>query len=127
MIVVDASAAVLALFNDGEARRMLSTEPLVAPHLIDVEIAHALRRQVRTGALEPAEAETCLATWQLLGIERVGVTDLLARVWEMRDNVSSYDAAYVALAEASGCVLLTGDARLAQAPGPRCTITVVRT
>ena len=126
MIVVDASAALLALLNDGDARRALSIEALVAPHLIDVEVGHVLRRHVRTGMLEPEAAETCLASWQLLGIERVGVTDLLGRMWELRDNVSSYDAAYVAVAEALDCTLLTGDARLAHAPGPRCTTTVVR-
>ncbi len=127
MIVVDASAALLALLNDGEARRALGTEALLAPHLIDVDITHVLRRHVRTGTLEPTAAETCLATWQRLGIERVSVTDMLGRIWELRDNVSSYDAAYVAVAEALDCALLTGDARLAQAPGPRCTTTVFRT
>lgn len=127
MIVVDASAALLALFNDGEARRALSDDALVAPHLIDVEITNALRRQVRTGVLEQAAAEECLATWQLLGLERVAVTHLLGRMWELRDNVTSYDAAYVAVAEALDVALLTGDARVANAPGPRCTTMVVRT
>ncbi len=127
MIVVDASAALLALLNDGEARRMLTTEALVAPHLIDVEVTHVLRRHVRTGSLEPSAAETCLATWQRVGIERVSVTELLGRMWELRDNLSSYDAAYVAVAEAIDCALLTADAKVAHAPGPRCTTTVVRT
>ena len=126
MIVVDASAALLALLNDGEARRVLSDDALVAPHLIDVEAANALRRQVRTGVLEPAAAEECLTTWQLLGLERVAVTHLLGRMWELRD-VTSFDAAYVAVAEAFNVALLTGDARVANAPGPRCTSVVVRT
>ena len=127
MIVVDASAALLALLNDGEARRALSNDALVAPHLIDVEVTNALRRQVRTGVLEPAAAEECLATWQLLGLERVAVTHLLGRMWELRDNVTPYDAAYVAVAEELDLALLTGDARVANAPGPRCTTVVVRT
>ena len=99
MIVVDASAALLALLNAGEARRALSNDTLIAPHLIDVEVTSALRRQVRTGVLEAAAAEECLASWQLLGLERVAVTHLLGRMWELRDNVTPYDAAYVAVAE----------------------------
>ena len=59
MIVVDASAALLALLNDGDARRALSNESLIAPHLIDVEVTSALRRQVRAGVLEPAAAAEC--------------------------------------------------------------------
>lgn len=127
MIVVDASAALLALLNAGEARRALSNDALVAPHLIDVEVTSGLRRQVRSGVLEPAAAEECLATWQVLGLERVAVTPLLGRMWELRDNVTPYDAAYVAVAEALDVALLTGDARVANAPGPRCTTVVVRT
>ncbi len=127
MIVVDASAALLALLNDGDARRALSNESLIAPHLIDVEVTSALRRQVRAGVLEPAAAAECLATWQLLGLERVAVTHLLGRMWELRDNVTPYDAAYVAVAEELDLALITGDARVANAPGPRCTTMVVRT
>jgi len=127
VIVVDASAGLLALLNDGEARRALSNDTLIAPHLIDVEVTSALRRQVRTGVLESAAGEECLASWQLLGLERVAVTHLLGRMWELRDNVTPYDAAYVAVAEALDLTLLTGDTRVASAPGPRCTTTVVRT
>jgi predicted nucleic acid-binding protein len=127
VIVVDASAALLALLNAGEARRALSNDTLIAPHLIDVEVTSALRRQVRTGVLEAAAAEECLGAWQVLGLERVAVTHLLGRMWELRDNVTPYDAAYVAVAEELDLALLTGDARVANAPGPRCTTMVVRT
>ncbi len=64
--------------------------------------------------------------WQRLGLERVGVSGLLGRVWELRENLSAYDATYVALAEALESPLVTADGRLARAPGPRCTITLVR-
>ncbi len=59
-------------------------------------------------------------------MRRFAVVGLLARIWELRDNVTAYDAAYVALAEGLACELVTADARLAQAPGPTCSITVVR-
>jgi len=126
MIVLDASAAVLGLLNDGEARAALATEPVVCPHLADAEVAHALRAQVLQGRVEVAAATRALEVWAQLGLERVGVVGLLDRVWELRENLSAYDATYVALAEALDAPLVTADARLARAPGPRCTVTVVR-
>lgn len=126
MIVVDASAAVLALLNDGDARRALATETAVVPHLADSEITHALRGQVLRGRVESGDAARALATWARLGVRRFGVVGLLGRMWELRDNLTACDATYVALAEALGCKLLTADGRLAGAPGPRCTIAVVQ-
>jgi predicted nucleic acid-binding protein len=126
VIVLDASAAVLALANDGEARRSLATETVVIPHLADSEVAQALRAQVLRGHLTSDQAHAALAQWARLGIRRVGVTGLLDRIWGLRDNVSAYDATYVALAEMLACELVTADARLASAPGPTCAITVVR-
>lgn len=126
MIVADASAAVLALLNDGEARRALATETVVVPHLADSEVANALRGQVLRGRVGAVDAERALARWARLGVRRFGVAGLLGRMWELRDNLTAYDATYVALAEALGCELLTADARLASAPGPKCTIVVVR-
>lgn len=126
MIVLDASAAILALLNDGDARRSLATEAVAVPHLADSEVAHALRAQVLRGAVGADEAAAALAAWARLGVRRLGVVGLLSRVWELRDNVTAYDATYVALAERLACELVTADARLAQAPGPTCPITVVR-
>lgn len=126
MIVVDASAAVVGLLNDGEARSQLATESLVYPHLIDSEVAHALRAQVLRGAVGAQDAGQALAVWMRLGVERVAVAGLLGRVWELRNNLSAYDATYVAVAEALDLPLLTADARLASAPGPECTMVVVR-
>lgn len=125
MIVIDASAAILGLLNDGEARAMLREGPVACPHLADSEVAHALRSQVLRGDLDVLDAGRAIDTWGRLGIERIGVQGLLPRIWELRDNVSAYDATYVAVAEALEAPLVTADGRLAWAPGTRCTITVV--
>jgi predicted nucleic acid-binding protein len=126
VIVVDASTAVLALLNDGDARRMLAGDAVAVPHLVDAEVANALRAQVHRGGVSATDAGTALTRWARLGVRRQAIVGLLSRIWQLRDNVSAYDAAYVALAEAMGCPLITADARLARAPGPRCVITVVR-
>lgn len=126
MIVLDASAAVLALLNDGDARRIVAAEAVAVPHLVDAEVAQVLRGQVQRGRVTGRDAEAALGRWARLGLRRAAIVDFLARLWELRENVSAYDATYVALAEALGCRLVTGDGRLARAPGPRCAITVVR-
>jgi predicted nucleic acid-binding protein len=126
VIVLDASAAVLALLNDGDARRLLAAETVLVPHLVDAEVAHALRAQVRRERVSVDAARAALARWARLGLRRFAAVGLLARIWELRDNLSAYDATYVALAEATDCQLVTADVRLARAPGPTCAITVVR-
>jgi len=126
LIVVDASVAVLGLLNDGEARATLGEGAVVCPHLADSEVVHALRRQVLRGELKAVDASRAIDTWGRLGVQRIGVRSLLHRIWELRENVSAYDATYVAVAEALEAPLVTADGRLARAPGPRCTITVVR-
>jgi predicted nucleic acid-binding protein len=126
VIVVDASAAVLGLLNDGDARRSLSDEPLACPHLADAELVDALRAQVLRGGVAAADAERAVRAWARLGMYRVPVVGMLERIWELRENLSAYDATYVVVAEALDTPLLTADARLARAPGPTCPITVVR-
>jgi predicted nucleic acid-binding protein len=126
VIVLDASAAVLALLNDGDARRALASQTVVVPHLVDCEVAHALRGQVLRGSVGAEQAGAALVRWARLGLRRFAVVGLLGRIWELRKNLSAYDASYVALAEALACELVTADARLARAAGPRCAITVVR-
>ncbi|MDQ2839154.1 MAG: type II toxin-antitoxin system VapC family toxin [Actinomycetota bacterium] len=125
MIVVDASAAVAALLNDGQARSQLRSEQLHAPHLIDAEIAQAMRRLVAGGTMSAAQGWSALDTWRRIGIRRSPVVGLLPRIWRLRDTVTAYDASYVALAEVLGCPLLTADARLSRAPGVNCAVTVV--
>jgi predicted nucleic acid-binding protein len=126
VIVVDASAAVLGLLNDGDARSYLAEEPFACPHLTDSEILHALRARVRREEIAAADAERAIGAWARLGMYRVPVVGLLQRTWELRENLSAYDATYVAVAETLETPLLTADARLARAPGPSCPITVVR-
>lgn len=116
----------MGLLNDGDARTMLARDVVVCPHLADSEILHALRAQVLRGDLDAVTAGNALEMWQRLGLERLSVIGLLDRVWELRSNLSAYDATYVALAEALEAPLVTADGRIAQAPGPRCSITVVR-
>lgn len=125
MIVVDASAAVSALLNAGPARTALGTQQLAAPHLIDAEVANALRRQVAARRIRPDAGRAALGTLSTLGMTRYPSVGLLQRVWELRDNLRAYDACYVALAEALGCGLLTADARISQARDLRCPVTVV--
>lgn len=125
MIVIDASAALAGLLNDGQARSLLGTERLHTPHLIDSEIASGLRRQVQRNQVGASEAWNALSTWRRLAVTRYPVYGLFERIWEVRDNMSPYDAAYVALAETLDCALVTADARLGNSGKASCPITVV--
>lgn len=123
--MVDASAALSALLNAGPARRALTDHQLHAPHLIDTEVASALRRRVAAQQLGADAGWTVLDSWRRLGLTRYPTYSLLDRVWELRDSLSAYDASYVALAEMLDCDLVTADARVSRASGVRCPITVV--
>jgi predicted nucleic acid-binding protein len=125
VIVLDASAALTGLLNAGPARDLLASEQVHAPHLVDVEVTSALRRGALGGRFTPDAAWAALDTWRRLGITRYGHQGLLERAWALRENLSSYDATYVALAEALGCTLVTADRRLSFAPGLRCPVTVL--
>jgi len=125
MIVADASAALSALLHDGPARELLGREQLHVPHLIDVEIASALRRGVSTRTVTAARGLRLICTWADLGVSRYAAHTLLPRIWQLRDNLTSYDATYVALAEALSCSLVTADGKLSRSAGLRCTVTVV--
>ena len=125
MIVLDASAAVAALVNDGPARRLVGNDQLHAPHLVDAEVTSGLRRLAAAGTISVPDASSALRTWQRLGVIRYPLLGLLDRTWELRDSVSTYDATYVALAESLDCTLVTADARLSRANSLRCAMTVV--
>ena len=125
MIVFDASAALSGLLNAGPARAFLAVEQLHAPHLVDSEVASGLRRHVASKRIAADDGWAALDAWRRLGLTRYPVHGLLERVWELRENLSAYDAGYVALAEALGCSLVTADARISRASGLRCPITVV--
>lgn len=129
MIVVDASIIVTALADDGadgdRVRARLRGERLAAPHLIDIEVVSAWRRLAAADALDDRRARLALEDLRSLRLERVTHPQLIDRCWELRSNLTVYDAAYVALAEAIGADLLTADAELAAAPGSRCRIEVL--
>jgi predicted nucleic acid-binding protein len=129
VLVVDASALVVALGDDDDAgdavRRRLRGEALAAPELVDLEVASVLRRLVSSGAMPERRALLALDDLVAMPLERAPHAPLLRRGWELRANLTSYDAAYVALAEVLGATLLTGDARLAAAPGVRCAVEVL--
>ena len=130
MLAVDASVVAVALADDGHdgdhARARLRGERLTAPELVDLEVTSVWRRQVREGAMDARRAALALADLAALPLRRASHRPLLARCWELRDNLTIYDASYVALAEALDVTLLTGDGRLARATGPRCHIEVLR-
>ncbi|MGI8759350.1 MAG: type II toxin-antitoxin system VapC family toxin [Acidimicrobiales bacterium] len=129
MIVVDASVLVTALGDDGpdgdQARIRLRGERLAAPHVLDLEVTSAWRRLAVAGDLEGRRAELAIADLRTLRVDRVPHLALLERCWELRANLSVYDAAYVALAELLDATLLTADTRLATAPGARCTVELL--
>lgn len=129
MLVVDASALAPALADDGEdgdaARARLRGEALAAPELIDLEVISVLRRQSARGHLDERRAGLAIADLVDLPLQRVAHRRLLGRCWELRANLTVYDASYVALAELLDAVLVTGDRRMAGAPGVRCRVDVL--
>lgn len=122
MIVLDASALVELLLGTDAGRRVAVriADPAIAlhvPHLADVEVTQALRRYAREGAIDSDTAAAALDNLRSLDLERHAHEPLLERIWALRDNLTAYDAAYVALAEALEGKVLTCDGRLARAPG----------
>lgn len=121
---------VTALGDDGSdgdrVRARLRGEQLVAPHLIDVEVTSAWRRLAAAGHLDDRRAALALDDLRAFRVERVPHGPLLERCWQLRPTLTVYDAVYVALAEVTESVLLTADAKLAGAPGPRCEVELVR-
>jgi len=129
VIVVDASVLSNALADLGSsganARRRLLTEESAAPDLVLVETAAVLRKRWLRGSLGEREFQNALASLRRYPLATYGAASLLNRAFELRNNVSAYDAMYIALAEGLRCPLVTGDARLAEAPGIRCTVEVL--
>ena len=120
MIVVDASAILELLLNTRRATRVserlfVAGETLHAPHLLDLEVAQVLRRYATAGALTEQRGDQALGDLRDLPLERYPHNLFLDRIWELRHNLTAYDAAYVALAEALAAPLVTRDAALARA------------
>ena len=122
MLVVDASAVVSAITAGDERseqirERLESDDELAAPYLIDLEVLQALRRLARQGELSPDRAVDGVRDLAELAMTRYPHEPFIDRVWELRGNLSAYDAVYLALAEAIGVPLVTCDAALAAAAG----------
>jgi predicted nucleic acid-binding protein len=130
VLVVDASVLAVALADDGPegdaARARLRGETLAALELVDLEVASVLRRQNRVGMLDSRRADLAMTDLGALPMHRAGHVALLPRCWDLRDHLTTYDAAYVALAEVLDARLLTGDRRLANAVGPTCPVELLR-
>lgn len=125
MRIVDAGVVVELLAGDLDPDQ-LGDEELAAPHLLDSEVIHVLRGLAQRGELSDEQGELALEGFIALTLTRYPADWLRARIWALRHNLSAYDATYVSLAEMTGATaLLTTDARLARAPGPRCRIELL--
>jgi predicted nucleic acid-binding protein len=127
--VVDASVYATALTDqgsDGErVRGRLRTVRVAVPEHAAVEVASVIRGRVLGGALDVDAARLAIEDLAVAPVRRYDTRPLLSRIWELRDNLTVYDAGYVALAEALDCPLVTADRRLAHAPGVRCEVELV--
>jgi predicted nucleic acid-binding protein len=125
VLVVDASVIAPALADagaDGAAfRNRLRGETIAAPDLLRVEVVSVLRRQLAASLITPSQASAAVDDLLDLPLSVFPTAPLLQRTWQLRDNLTPYDACYVGLAEALDCTLLTADTRLANSPGARCT------
>jgi predicted nucleic acid-binding protein len=124
VLVVDTSAVLAALLGGDDAirRRLAEDGDLHAPHLIDVEFAHTLRRLAQRGAISADRVHDVRGDFAALPLVRYAHQPLSDRAWDLRENLTAYDAVFVALAEALGRPLVTCDARLANAPGHRASV-----
>jgi predicted nucleic acid-binding protein len=130
VIVVDASALLEFLLQTRlgtrvEARLFRSEDEFHAPHLVDVEVTQGLRRLVRAGEVSRGRAAEAISDLVDLDLHRHAHLDLLTRAWKLRENVTAYDAMYLALAEALAAPIVTCDAPLGKAPGHHARIEVV--
>lgn len=130
MIVVDASALLEALLRTPaaaavEQRLFAPRQTLHAPHLLDIEVAQVVRRYAAAGEIDRERGRAALTDLVDLPLHRYPHDFLLPRVWDLRDNLTAYDAVYVALAEALDAPLLTRDRRLAAASGHRARVELV--
>ena len=127
--MLDASVAVTALTAPGTpAADLLAGDDAVfqVPSIFDAEVLSALRGFVRGQKFDGAAATELVADLIVLPVDRWHMSPLLPRMWELRENLTPYDAAYVALAELTGAVLVTGDERMTAAPGTRCDIQIIK-
>lgn len=128
--MIDASVLANVVGDDGvdgrRARHEVRTAgDMAAPDLIDVETVAVLRKRWLAGTISDSRFSAALDDLEAIDLDRYPALPLVQPSYELRANVTTYDAMYVALAEALGCELLTSDRRLANAPGPQCVIRVM--
>lgn len=129
MIVADASVLVTAVTDAGvggrAARARLGADEIAIPHLADIEVVSGIRGLLLGGRLTEDQAQQAVEGFRTLPLLRFDHGPLLPRCWELRANLTTYDGAYVALAELLQTALVTEDARLARAPGLACPVEVL--
>jgi predicted nucleic acid-binding protein len=129
VLVADASIIASAVADGGRDgiryRQRLRAQQIAAPDLLRVEVLSVIRRQLSLGTLDVDQADRAVDDLLDLPIAVYPTTSLIRRIWDLRNNLTAYDACYVALAEALGCTLLTADVKLFRAPGTRCPIDVI--
>ena len=127
MFVVDASVVVHALIDDdgGDASDLIISGDTVAPFIVDLEVLNSLRKGVRIGMISEAIAREAFADFHTFPIQRYRHEMLLSRIWQLRQNITPYDAAYVALAEHLSVPLLTRDLRLYRSASHTATIQYI--
>lgn len=130
MIVLDTSAAIELLLRTPaaaaiEARLFAPNETLHAPHLLDIEVTQVIRRYAAMGEVDEGRGSAALEDLCNLPVRRYPHDILLPRVWALRNNLTAYDAAYVALAEALDAMLITRDKRLAGAAGHHARVALM--
>ena len=130
MIVLDASAVIAVLVGQGQVAELIRQkieipdQSLHVPHVMDLEVLHALRRQILLGTLSRERSSEALDDLKNITFVRYPHATFVDRIWSLKDNLTAYDAAYIALAEALDAPLVTMDARLARAPGSRAVVEV---
>jgi predicted nucleic acid-binding protein len=129
VIVTDAGVLVAVFVDDGgwgdTARACLRHEDIAAPELVDPEVTSALRGLLRVGKVDQRRADLALADLRRLPLRRASHRGLVMRCWELRDNLTTCDASYVALAEMLGATLVTTDTRMSRASQIRCPVEVL--
>ena len=129
MIVLDSSALVEWLLQRPKSaavdKHLSTVRSVHAPYLIDIEVLHALRQLVRGGVVSPSRAMEAIEDFRNFRIRRYPHSDFIDRIWSLRDNLTAYDAVYVALAEELDAPLVTCDGKMAAAPGNRANILLV--
>ena len=131
MIVIDASVLANVVGDDGNDGRRARQEfrtagDVAAPDLVVVETVAVLRKRWIAGTVSDRRFAAAVEDLEQLDLDRYPTLPFMRRAYELRANITAYDSAYVALAETLGCELVTGDGRLANAPGPRCAIRVLQ-